>query len=388
MKIRKGDRARLVCGAAAGVLSWAAAAAATDPAVIATPASQPAHGFWSTNKPIYGLIGIGAVAMLGEFLLDQAAHSAYNAYVANPTDAGFAQAVKLQSTRNVMPIIYAPALSVSVGWWGYRAWHRAPAPPMTEAQRVATPAAVPPAAPTMAPMPPLTGSDVHVRAQERFQRGVAYYQSGNKYSALQEFTNCADLDPSYPGVQDWITRLNREMSASVPSPVAVSANQQRVVDTHMRLGNDLYAAGEWKKAAAEYRLVEELTGPQSEAAHKRVEAQSRMDQVLRQRLTDARDWKARGDLAREIAALEAALHVDNENVDATRALADARARVPGEVERLYRLGLNQYANEGIEEAIATWKKALVLDPTDKPTKTALDKAERKLAEIQASEVGK
>ena len=396
------------------------------------------------SRPEWWLLGVAALGMGGELLSDSMTESARKAYSANPSEGKFQKALFWEGTRNTMALVWIPAATVGVSWWGWKRFGHGggpvspvenapvartpekaapaerpiekpvekqiekpapvvkaaeksgakvvpatPVPTATFSSTPVPPAATPTTAVAAAPNPKTAARD---EAKRHFDKGMKHYQSGNKLGANFEFTQAGDVDPTYPDVQKWIERINQELSsprsAAPPSGEdQMGAKQQKVVDSHLRQASDFYSHGEYKKAIAEYHLVLELVNQNVEAAKRLQEAESKMKEALEQNMNAARQAREKGQLAAEIRAWQKALRVDDENAEAKRSLSDAQGRIPEEVNRLYRLGLDKYSEDKVQEAVDLWKKVLDLDANHERTKVVLDKAQRKLEEIKASKVG-
>lgn len=363
---------------------------------VATPTTEARH-------PAIWLIAVAAVAGAGEFYSDRRTEQARRDYSGAQTSDNFHKWAWWEGTRNTFPAIYLPAITLGVGWWGYdrllkrrlvepEAKPLVPSPVPTAAPPTVLSVATP--SPTPLPAAPIPIKPTVSPGWLHFEKGVSYYEAGNKMSALLEFTKTVDADPDHAEAHKWIDRINAEMSAPRPAPTAPPVEnkalqqQQRVIEQHLKQGFDLYNKGQFKKAIERYKLVLDLVGQHTQAAKLLSDAQSKLDESVRTTVSDAQKARDKGDLAREIAAWKSVLTVDDENERAKKGLADAQGRVKGEVNRLYRRGLDLYGAGKIEEAVSTWQKVLDLDPDHERAKLALEKADRKLQEIKAAEVGK
>ena len=260
-------------------------------------------------------------------------------------------------------------------------------PTVTPVPPTVTP--VPPTATQVPPTPAPVAKEVAADdPQPHYDKGIKYYGQGNKVGAVMAFTRCADINPNFKDVQKWIQKINDEMNAPRQAAApATNPQQQKVIESHLRQGMDLYQKGEFKKAVAEYKIVLELVESHAQAVKLLAEAEGRMQESLKKHLLLARKYRERGELAREILEWRAALRVDEECEEARRERDAALAKAPDEANRLYRLGLDLYGANKIEEAIETWKSVIELDPHHDRAEMALQKAERKMEEIKAGKVG-
>lgn len=402
-------------------------------------------GEWK-HSPEYWLMGIAVLGLLGEAGADHMTEISRQNYLANPTNDRFDKTLFWQGTRNTFPFIYFPAGAVGIAWWAGKRLHgttaapAAPLPPESSAAKTSAPAkpaepvhgkqetqaaskpittvaithpastSAPVAKPTAVPTPTFTFTFTHTftptpvpptptvaiaktspreEAKAHFEKGIQLYKMGNKLGANFEFTQCQEIDPTYPDVQKWIEKINQEVSAPKQPAAedAMGSQQEKVIQSHLRQAQDFYAHGEYKKAIAEYKLVLELVNNSKQVAEKLAEAEQKMKEALDHHVSQARQYREEKKLKKEIDEWTAALRIDDENLEVKHELDSAKERIPDEANRLYRAALDLYSQEKIEEAVNMWHRVLELDPSHERTLNLLPKAERKLEELKASKVG-
>lgn len=84
------------------------------------------------------------------------------------------------------------------------------------------------------------------------------------------------------------------------------------------------------------------------------------------------------DQGKEAQAIEVLRVLDNAYQDTAQLLNLAHARLNASAEEYYRKGVKQFLNEDLEQAIASWEKALVLNPNHPKARQDIDNALRLL----------
>jgi tetratricopeptide (TPR) repeat protein len=94
----------------------------------------------------------------------------------------------------------------------------------------------------------------------------------------------------------------------------------------------------------------------------------------------ARKAKDKGDLAQEVDAYRKMLALDPENQKVKNDLAAAEKKVPGQVDALYKQGVEYYAAGNLRAAIKSFQDVLALKPDHVKAKDAVANIKAKLVQ--------
>ncbi len=241
-------------------------------------------------------------------------------------------------------------------------------------------------------------------AKQSLEKGKEYIKAGQFGAAVIELRYALRLQPTLGDAQKLLDQAEKEaMKAPTAQAVQVTAQGQQVqapknegdvpeemkkaMESHYIRGKQFYDLGQYKRAEVEFQLVVELNRAFKQVVELLEKCKSKLSDYIANKLVEARQAKAKGQLVKEIAALKDALDQDPTNTVVQAALNEAQTKIPEAKKKLHLKALDFYAQDKIQEAVNLWEEARDLDPEDEMIKRSLDRARQRLISIKQGNIG-
>lgn len=217
------------------------------------------------------------------------------------------------------------------------------------------------------------------------QRQAALAQLARTAILQRDFNQAAQVlaqaDSLGPGVVDF-TELKKQLE------LARAGEVKRLLD----LARQKVAAGSFDAGLKSYRRVLDLEPENTEALAGLKRGRSELSVSIEQYLAEGLSAHQAGEIERARQAYRAALKLDPYRAEAVNGLRQLeRAGRAGlsvmDSKYLYLMGIELYTEGEYNQAIAAWRQVLDHDPTHKKAQMNIDKAERKIRQIQERQSG-
>ena len=164
------------------------------------------------------------------------------------------------------------------------------------------------------------------------------------------------------------------------------------VENQLELARREVAAGRFDVGLKAYRQALDIDPGNAEALRGIRRGRKELDQMIARYLTEAVAEHQAGQLEEARRTYREVLTLDPNQDEALAALrrierAEGAGLSSRDVERLYLQGISLYTEGDYRQAIVVWRQVLDLDPTHEKARMNIDKAERKLHQIQERQSG-
>lgn len=224
--------------------------------------------------------------------------------------------------------------------------------------------------------------DDRKQAEFHYQAGKEYERYNQWIDAIVEYKAALSIRPDYAEAQTALAGA-REQARKQGSDVggaAPSASLQETIRKYYDQGLKAYKAKDYSTAIRQLQLVLELTSQHQQATELLEKAQAALNQEMIGLRAQARKAKDKGDLAQEVDAYRKMLALDPENQKVKNDLAAAEKKVPGQVDALYKQGVEYYAAGNLRAALKSFQDVLALQPDHVKAKDAVANIKAKLVQ--------
>ncbi len=184
--------------------------------------------------------------------------------------------------------------------------------------------------------------------EAHYGQGMALLNDKKYYSALEQFKK---VDPSYKGRDRAIRKVRRHV-------------QKHATDEKVRLARSMLQKGDYEGVI---NICEEIMAqdPSGKSNKEALDLYHSAHYLRAKRLLDQGE---------EAKALESLSVLDRNYKDTAQMRNQARAKLNSLADDLYRRGVKHFLNEELEQAIASWEKALALNPNHPKARQDIDNA--------------
>lgn len=159
------------------------------------------------------------------------------------------------------------------------------------------------------------------------------------------------------------------------------------IKNNLNQAEQAYRQKDYQEAIASYREVLKTRPDHPDALDGVRKSRKALANELNQLIADGGTAIDGGDYPKAQALLERALALDPYQADALAAKQRLESLLhaglhPGDEDRLYLSGIDLYTSGRYQDAVATWKQVLILDPANEKARLNIAKAERKLKQIE------
>jgi len=227
------------------------------------------------------------------------------------------------------------------------------------------------------------------QAEFHFKAGQKYESHGQLIDAIIEYKAALKIMPAYPAAQKALATakkkvrqetIKKETSTKSGQEYAKSASLQKLIRKYYNKGAAAYQKKDYTTAIKQLQLVLELTSQHRQATELLQKAKRAMNHEMAALRKQAAQAKAKGDIAREIEAYQKMLDLNPEDKKIKSKLIKAKEKVPQEVDRLYKEGVEYYARSQFRKALKSFETLLKLQPDHVKAKDAVRNIKEKLVQ--------
>jgi tetratricopeptide (TPR) repeat protein len=159
-------------------------------------------------------------------------------------------------------------------------------------------------------------------------------------------------------------RTGRHLQTSLPAPAGENKVSQ-AIQTHYLNGNQALDCGDYAGAIQEFELILEFVPDHKKALYKLAQAKQKRREELETAQRQVQEATASGDTVGKLKALRDMAVIDPTNAKIQENWAKARQENPEMAEKLYRRGVELYAQGRYQEALQNWELVLDMNPQHK-----------------------
>jgi tetratricopeptide (TPR) repeat protein len=229
------------------------------------------------------------------------------------------------------------------------------------------------------------GPDLAQQAGFHYQAGREYEKYGKTIDAIVEYQAALKIRPDYPEAQEALAaargtarKEEKRAKGKKDRKGRPGGSLQKLIRKYYERGLAAYKKKDYSTAIKQLQLVLEMTSQHQQATNLLNKAKEALDQeqaILRQQ---AKQAGLKGDLAGEIDAYRKMLDLDPGNKRIKTKLDQAVKKVPETVERLYKEGLDNYAQGRFRSALKSFETLLKIQPDHVKARDAVKNIKEKL----------
>ncbi len=196
-----------------------------------------------------------------------------------------------------------------------------------------------------------------------YKKGNEFYYQGNYTQALDAWQQILIVDPKNQKAQERITFTTNLLNKKFTENEATQYYEQGMSD---------YSAGDYEKALEQWASVQKIVPDYLNIKEMISKAEAKLAEKRVDRagvgplLEAARTSYKQGQLLDAVKDWRKVLEANPQNQEALKSLKDANAEILNLAKKTYDKGLEFYTNGDYDNAIATWKNVVILQP-DHPT---------------------
>ncbi|RKZ06858.1 hypothetical protein DRQ05_04075 [bacterium] len=228
---------------------------------------------------------------------------------------------------------------------------------------------------------------------QHFKLGLKYYSSNDYLLAKAEWKNVLELDPQNKKAKEYLDKTVAKL------------NEQ--ISIHRLKALELEKRGKLTAALSEWNLIKMLEPENAEAKDSIERITVKLDKLRKQYKVTAEKLKAvqlfeeaakafgEGRYNRSIDLLRELLLLDPQHVEARKLMARAKRKITPltdeekqRIKQLYIAGMKSFTQDRYEEAIAQWRKILLIDPDNESVIENIKEARDRLSRMQSQGEGK
>lgn len=208
------------------------------------------------------------------------------------------------------------------------------------------------------------------------------WQLGYALLPLGEFGLAHKISLEY-ALKPAAARMKPQPGASPAKSAETMAKQlDGVIYKRLELGKKHFAAGNYKAAINEWKMVLDIAPGHAGAGELIGQAETKWKEQVEKCRREARQARERKDLAEEIAGWKKVLALSPGDKEAGLGLEQARKLAPALIRTLYNQGVDEYGKGRYREAIRTWERVLLLDPQHYKALENIQRTKEKLIKIE------
>ncbi|MBN1595419.1 PorV/PorQ family protein [candidate division FCPU426 bacterium] len=223
------------------------------------------------------------------------------------------------------------------------------------------------------------------QAKYHFQAGQEYEKYGQTIDAIIEYKAALKIWPEYKEAQKALVAAKEKARAQAEKKEeesraddGKSASIQKLIRKYYNMGLQAYTQKDYATAIKQLQLVLELTTQHREATELLEKARHALNSEMSALKRQAGRAKENGDLAGEVEAYQKMLDLDPDNKRVKAQLDEAQARIPKEVDRLYKQGVDFYARSLFRKSLESFETLLRLQPDHVKARDAVRNIKEKL----------
>jgi tetratricopeptide (TPR) repeat protein len=219
-----------------------------------------------------------------------------------------------------------------------------------------------------------------VEADKHFHQGMKAFGQNDFVAALVEWNKVLEIAPQTKDLANWIAQANRKLSQPVKAETGLHTNPK--VEQAVAEGLDWLRKGQYHKAIEAWQGALRYEPGNEHVKGLIQKARNRQQAEISENLAAARDEWENENWVEAVRAWRQVLKIDPENIQALQDLETNQMKIRQVANDLYMLGVNNYVENKLTEAIENLKDLLVLDPDNQKAKKHLESVKRKIEEIQ------
>jgi hypothetical protein len=225
------------------------------------------------------------------------------------------------------------------------------------------------------------------QAEYHYKAGQEYEKYKQTIDAIVEYKAALKINPKYKKAQKALIAAKAKARSQMEKKESVASSEksspqspsiQKMIRKYYNKGMRAYKEKDYATAIKQLQLVLELTTQHHQATElldKAKQALNREKSILRKQAALARD---EGDLASEVVAYQKMLDLDPGDKKTKTKLKVAKKKIPKEVDRLYKQGIDNYARSKYRKSLASFENLLKLQPNHVKAKDAVRNIKEKL----------
>lgn len=240
---------------------------------------------------------------------------------------------------------------------------------------------------TAAPVERITTDMDQQQAEYHFRAGREYEKYNQLIDAIVEYQAAVKLKPDYQAALKALAAAKDKAKAQAEedqadSEAAKNAGQpesmQKLISKYYREGEAAYQKKDYTAAIQKLQLVLEMTTQHRQATELLEKARAALNNEMAALRHQAQQARENGDLATELEAYEKMLDLRPEDKRAKADLEDLKVRIPQEADRLYKTGVEFYAQREYRKALSIFEKLVKLQPDNVKARDAMNNTKEKL----------
>ncbi len=229
------------------------------------------------------------------------------------------------------------------------------------------------------------GPDITEQAGFHYQAGQEYEKYGKTIDAIVEYQAALKVRPDYPEAQAALTAARRQArveeqqsKAKKTQKARPAGSLQKLIRKYYERGLAAYKKKDYSTAIKQLQLVLEMTSQHQQATNLLNKAKEALDHEQAVLRRQAKQAGIKGDLAGEIEAYRKMQDLDPGNKLIKTKLDQAVKKIPITVERLYKEGLDAYAQGRFRPALKSFETLLKIQPDHVKARDAVRNIKEKL----------
>lgn len=226
------------------------------------------------------------------------------------------------------------------------------------------------------------------QAEYHYKAGQEYEKYGQTIDAIIEYKAALKLLPAFTRAQKALAKAKQKARSQVlekeqmktVKPAKKNASLQQLIRKYYNKGEKAYNIKDYTQAIKQLQLVLELTTQHRKATELLGKAKKALKTEMAALSAQASRASEKGDIVAEVDAYQKMLDLDPANKIAKGKLAAAKQRIPEEVDRLYKQGLNHYARQELRKALHAFESLLKLQPDHVKARDAVNNIKEKLVQ--------
>lgn len=222
------------------------------------------------------------------------------------------------------------------------------------------------------------------QAEYHYKAGKEYEKYGQVIDAIIEYKAALKIKPRYTAAQRALSAAKQKARKAAKQDRAQakagqpSASIQATIRKYYDKGKKAYRQKDYTLAIDQLKLVLELASQHREATALLDKAQGALNQEMKTLRRQAQRAKESGDLAAELEAYEKMLDLSPGSTKSETNIERLKKKIPEEVDRLYKKGVNLYARGQFRKALNAFETVLKLKPDHVKAQDAIRNTKDKL----------
>lgn len=223
------------------------------------------------------------------------------------------------------------------------------------------------------------------QATYHLEAGQEYEKYGQLIDAIIEYKAALKLKPNYKEARKALEAARKKARDQERKPVKKKIKTvkrdpslQKLIRKYFEKGQAAYNQKDYAEAIEQLQLVLEMTSKHRQATALLSKAKTALKTEMAALRKQATRALANGDFPSEVDAYQKMLDLDPDNQAVKTKLNTAKKKIPKEVNRLYKQGLDYYAKQHFRKALKSFEGVLKLQPDHVKAKDAVDNIKEKL----------